>query len=297
MLLITGASGFLGSHVANQATKRTMEVRALVRRTSDCSRLDLPPDCLLIGEMTDRESMQRAVAGCDAVVHCAATTSATAPDPELAQRVNVEGTRTLVALCEQHGVRRYVQISSQSAVPHNQSVYGRTKFQADEIVRASGLQWTILKPGLIYGPGKAGVFSKVVEFTRKFPVVPVLGSGRHEQNPVHVDDVAWAAIECLKTEATIQKEYDLGGAQAMTFDEMIRILLKAQGLKKPLVHLPLPLCMALAKVLEAISKNPPVTTDNVRGVKIAGHVDNSAAEQDFGYRPRDFKEAAGEASI
>lgn len=289
MILVTGASGFLGSTVANLAASRELSVRALVRKNSDCSQLILAPEVLFIGDMQDHESLEHAVKGVDAVIHCAATTSATAPDPDLSQRVNVEGSRALVAACEKHHVRRYVQISSQSALAHNQSVYGRTKFQADEIVRASRLDWTILKPGLIYGPGKSGVFQKVVEFVDKFPVVPVLGSGQHEQRPVHVEDVAWAALECLKTDATIRKEYDLGGQSTLTFDEMIRAIMDGRGKRKPLAHLPLPLCMLLAKVLGTVMKNPPVTTDNVLGVRIAGHVDNTAAERDFGFNPKEFK--------
>ncbi len=295
MILITGASGFLGSTIANMAHARGLPVRALVRPTSDRSRLKLAPDAIIAGDMTNANLLAKAVEGVDAVVHCAATTSVSAPDPQLSHRVNVEGTKLLVQACERAGARRYIQISSQSALAHNPSVYGRTKYLADEVVRASALDWTILKPGLIYGPGKAGVFSKVVEFTQKFPVIPVLGSGKHEQCPVHVEDVAWAALQCIETPLTIHREYDLGGGETMTFDGMIQAILAAQHQSKALVHLPLPLCMLLARTLGLVMKNPPVTTDNVLGVRLAGHVDNTPAERDFHYRPRPFRNSVGES--
>lgn len=290
MLLVTGASGFLGSTIANMAAERGIPVRGLVRRNSDRSRLSHANISLAEGDMADASSLAAALRGVEAVIHCAATTSASAPDMELSRRINVEGTRALVDECRKSGVRRYVQISSQSALPHNRSAYGSTKYLADEIVRGSQLDWTILKPGLIYGSGKAGVFSKVVEFTVKFPVVPVLGSGKHLQSPVHVEDVAWAALECLTSPSTLHREYDLGGRNSMTFDEMIQSILSAGNKRKPLLHLPLPLCMALARTLEMVMKNPPVTTDNVRGVKVAQPIDNSAAQRDFGYAPRDFNQ-------
>ncbi|MCX7014284.1 MAG: hypothetical protein NTW86_17320 [Candidatus Sumerlaeota bacterium] len=130
----------------------------------------------------------------------------------------------------------------------------------------------------------------MVEFTEKFPVVPVLGDGRYEQRPVHVGDVAWAALRCLSTPAAIRKEYDLGGADAMEFNAMIRSILAARGRRKRLLHVPLPLCLALAWGLGLAMKNPPVTADNVYGVRHAPHVDNGPAERDLGYRPRSFEE-------
>jgi nucleoside-diphosphate-sugar epimerase len=294
MILITGASGFLGSAVANQAHGRGLPARGMVRASSDRSRLRLDEPSIVVADMAEVDSLARAVEGVEAVIHCAATTSTGTPDPERSRRVNVEGTRRLVEACQGAGTRRYVQISSQSALPDNPSSYGRTKFEADQIVRASELEWTILKPGLIYGPGPAAVFSKVVEFTEKFPVVPVLGNGRHKQRPVHVEDVAWAALRCLETPESVGREYDLGGAEAMEFNDMLRAILAARGRRKALLHIPLPVCMALARVLGLLMKDPPVTVDNVQGVRLAPDVDNKPAERDLGFRPRSFAEGLSE---
>ena len=290
MLLVTGASGFLGSAIANLAKTRRTPVRGLVRSGSDRSRLRLEPAEIVVGEMADGESLRRAVEGIEAVIHCAATTSVAPPDLALSRRVNVEGTGRLLEACARAGAQRFVQISSQSAVRENSSVYGRTKYEADERVRSSGLAWTILKPGLIYGPGLGGVFGKVIEFADKFPVVPVLGDGRYEQRPVHVEDVAWAALQCHVSPISIRREYDLGGADPMEFNAMIRAILAARGKRKPLIHIPLAVCLALARALGLAMKNPPVTVDNVLGVRWASHIDNGPAERDLGFRPRPFGE-------
>ncbi len=294
MILVTGASGFLGSAIANRAKRRGLAVRGMIRPGSPRHRLQLAPGDLAIGEMENPESLAAAVEGVGAVIHCAASTSVSRPDLAASRRVNVEGLARLIEACQRAGTRRFVLISSQSADPRNPSVYGRTKYEAERRLRESSLEWTILRPALIYGPGDAAVFGKVVEFTRKFPVVPVLGSGRQRQRPVHVDEVAWAALRCLETPASIGKRYDLGGAEFLEFNDMLRELLRAQGLRKPLVHLPLWLCMALARILERVSSNPPVTVDNVLGVQLDAEVDNAPAERDLGFRPRSFRDAVGE---
>jgi predicted dehydrogenase/nucleoside-diphosphate-sugar epimerase len=290
MLLVTGASGFLGSAVVRVARQRGMQVRAMVRTSSSLALLgDLPSDAIIRADMTDPASLDRAVQGCDAVIHCAATVSTGAPDLEKSRKVNVEGTRLLLEACVKAGVRRFVNIGSQSAVPENPSVYGRTKLEQDRVLKATaGIDWTILKPSLIYGAEAKGIFHKMVDLCRKAPVIPNIGSGHEELRPVHADDVAAAALDCLSHPATIGKEYDLGGADSMEMREFVGEILKAVGKKAFLFNLPCPLAMIAARMLSLVLKNPPVTPDNVMGIRMLRHVDISAAERDFGYAPRPF---------
>lgn len=289
MLLVTGASGFLGSTVANLAKRRGMAVRGLVRQNSDRGRLRLEDSEIAVGDMTDGDSLCRATHGATAAIHCAATTSSSKPDWELSRAVNIDGMRSLIEACREAGVRRLIQISTQSSLKENPSAYGQSKYQADQLLRESDLEWTILRPGLIYGPGRAGVFEKVVEFTEKFPFVPVLGDGRNVQRPVHVDEVAWATLRCLEAPGSIRNAYDLGGAEPLEFNAMIRAILEARGRRKPLIHIPLPVCMILARILALAMSDPPVTADHVLGVRLAPHLDNEPAERDLDFRPRTFQ--------
>lgn len=297
MLLVTGASGFLGSAVVARARQRGLDVRAMVRRSSDLSLLgDLPDDAVAYADMTDAQALADALRGCDAVIHCAATTSSAAPDLELSRRVNVEGTRLLLEACAAQGVRRFVNISSQSAHDRNTSVYGMTKLEQDEAVRAAAdIEWTILKPSIIYGPQARGIFDKMVAHCRKLPAIPVIGSGLEPMRPIHVDDVADAALDCLEHGETIGRVYDLGGADELEFNDFLREILRALGLRKRLVHLPIPVAMALARALSLVMKNPPLTPDNVRGIQFAPSVDISAAARDFGFAPRSFRRGLRES--
>jgi len=321
-LLVTGASGFLGSAVTRMAVERGYRVRPAVRTGSPLDLLEtvaVPPGSVVYADMTDVESLRAATRGMDSIIHCAAATSEMAPDLEMSRQVNVKGTESLLdafrrarqdcaetrgadtreaevsdaqaprAWARRTPVRRFIQISSQSAHPGNPSVYGRTKMEADEHVRAAtDIGWTILKPSIIYGPQARGVFAKMVGYCRNLPVIPIPGSGKEEMRPIHVDDVAWAALACLEEPRTIGQTYDLGGADVLTFDDFIGEILKALGRRKPLVHLPVPLLMAAARILSLLMKNPPLTPDNVRGIETAHHVDISAAQRDFGFAPRSF---------
>jgi NADH dehydrogenase len=289
MYLITGASGFLGRRTVQLALDRGLAVRALVRRPTP--ELDLPADCVCQGDVTDPATLAAAVDGVTAVIHAAATTSETAPDEALSRRTNVEGTRNLLEACQKAGVQRWVQISSLSANPHNTSVYGRTKFAADEEVRRCGLRWTILQPGTIYGPGGRGLFAKMVRMTAGgLPAVPMLGNGRQTMRPIYVDDCAAAALDCIDRDASVGQTYTLGCADVITFNDFVRGFLKAQGKRKLLVHIPLWFCFPVARALALVLKNPPVTVDNLVGIKQMKAPEIDPARRDFGFSPVTFEE-------
>lgn len=289
MLLITGAGGFLGRRLVELAVRRGHRVRAFIRRRQT-DEVPLPSQEIYHGDLTDAASVAGAVDRVDAVIHAAATTSESAPDENLSWRTNVEGTKNLLAACGLAGVRRFIQISSLSANPSNTSVYGRTKFAADEEVCRSTLSWTILQPGTIFGPGSRGLFAKMARLTKKLPIVPVFGSGKQTMRPIFVDDAAGAALDCLDHDRCIGATYALGCEDAITFNDFIRGIGRAQGKRKRLLHAPLWFCFPIARLLGLILKNPPVTVDNLVGIKQMKAPDITPAKRDFGFSPLTFKE-------
>jgi nucleoside-diphosphate-sugar epimerase len=295
-LLVTGANGFLGSRIVLRALEEGYQVRALVRGKSDLSLL--PPEGVEIfrGDLTDAEALKQAAEGMDAVIHVGGVTPEKSPDWDLSRRVNVGGTENIITACHGAGIRRVVQISSMSAFPENPSAYGSTKYQADEVLRATGLDYTILRPSIIFGPGDRGVYAKMVKELMKLPFVPVIGNGKGPMRPVHVDDVAWAVVAVLERPNTIRKTYMLGGRDPMTMNDFLRATVEAHGKRARLLHLPVWLCRILAKTLALVSKNPPLTEDNIAGITMAQTVDNSAAERDFGYQPRGYAESLRQAA-
>jgi NADH dehydrogenase len=291
LLLVTGAAGFLGSHVVRAALARGYRVRASIRPSSDRAELDALSNVeAVIGDVTDVASLARAVEGIGAAVHCAATTSEGRPDLARSRAVNVEGTRALVEAASRVGRPRWIQISSMSAHPGSTSVYGRTKFEADGVVRASALPWTILRPSIIFGPGDRGVIAKSVRLMRKLPIMPVVGDGRQLLRPILAAEVAAAALDCIERPQTVGKTYAIGGSEEVTFNEFLKRLGEAAGAQRPAIHLPIGLSMLIARALGAVSANPPLTVDNVLGVKEAQRVDIAPATADFGFAPASFSE-------
>jgi len=292
IVLITGASGFLGSRTVKLALERGHEVRAFVRSRNPPAHPNLSPENMVIGDMTDPASFISAVKNANAVIHCAAITSEGKPDWALSRRVNVEGTRNLINAVQQHGApnARWIQISSMSAHPVSTSAYGVTKREADDEVKKSNLPWTILRPSIIYGPGGKGLVSKTLSLMQKLPVLPVVGSGHELLRPIYVDDVARAALDCIENKQTFGKSYMLGGADEISFNGFLHHLANSAGLRRPLIHIPIPVALLLARSLGIISKNPPITADNVLGIKQLQRVEIAPAIHDFGFQPVGFEE-------
>ncbi|PYU17855.1 MAG: hypothetical protein DMG32_27020, partial [Acidobacteria bacterium] len=290
MILITGASGFLGAHLANYAAKRGREVRCMVRRSSQTS--DLNPKRMEIrhGDLLDPLSLRAALESpVRTVVHCAATTSETKVDYAQSFKVNVEGTRNLLQACQERGIDRFIMISTQSANEQNASTYARTKFAADLAVKESPQAYTILKPSTIYGPGSKGLFAKMVRLLDRLPVVPILGSGSRLIRPIHVFDLCEAILDCESCDHAFGKTYDLGGRDLVSYEDFISAILQARKKKKPFVQVSLPVCGALAAAFSFL-KNPPFTRDNVLGLNQNQVCRIDAARDDFGFSPRGLRE-------
>ena len=267
-------------------------MRCLLRPSSDRSLIAGLPVETTVGDVTDRDAMRTVTPGVDAVVHCAATTSETSSDYAASHRTNAVGTKHLVEACEENGVARFVLISTQSANESNTSAYGRTKLEAERIVEASKLAYTILRPSTVYGPGARGLFAKIGRYVSTLPLVPVIGNGRQRFRPIYVGDVAQAILLCLESAATVRKKYDLGGLDGISFAEFIDGVGEALGKKRPQLRLPVPLCLGIARVL-SFAKNPPLTVDNIVGITQMSECDISKAQEDFGFLPLSFAEGIG----
>jgi NADH dehydrogenase len=164
--------------------------------------------------MLDQSSLERAVQGCAAVAHLAAAKAD-------GRKVKISRRRSapLGQACVLAGCRRLINISTQSTKIPRMGTYARTKRAADEIFHSSGLDVTSLLPSIVYSETKGGVFGTILQFVQKAPVVVVLGNGKWRSAPVYVGDVSSAVIACLETPLTIGKAYDIGGPEAVRFDD------------------------------------------------------------------------------
>ncbi len=280
-VLITGASGFLGSALAPALAAAGHTPRLLFRRAPPAGRA---AGEVVVGDLSEPGTLAEAVRGAGAVVHLAAATSAGRIDPVEAHRVNVGGATALIAACRAAACRRVVVLSTQHVHLPRCGVYGRTKRIADALFAGSGLDVTILRPSLVYGRGERGVFVKLASLVKKLPVIPVVGPGTWQMRPLFLPDLLGLIAETLERPELAGRSYDAGGPDAVSYNGFLAAICSALGRPCRRVHLPLSLSFAIAWSLERLLRQPPLTTENVHGARLSAACDTTRLMRDF--RPR-----------
>jgi NADH dehydrogenase len=275
LILVTGGSGFVGGHVVHELRGRGLPVRCLVRDPRRASKLAAWGCELVQGDMTDVPALGRAVDGAEAVVHLVAIRQGRERD---FQRVMVEGTRTLVEAARSAGVGRFVQMSALGTSEQTKNLvpYYGAKWETEEIVRGSGLAHVILRPSFVFGRD-GGILPTFVKIARYTPVTPITGSGKQRIQPIWADDVATYFADSVAREDVIGKTFELGGPDAVTWNELWARLKRALGLRRPSVHVPMAVMRANARVTERLPGDIPLTRDLL---KMLEHGDNVVSNDD-----------------
>jgi NADH dehydrogenase len=259
LILVTGANGFVGSHVVRALVEGGERVRAMVRDVRGAKALE-GVDCELVhGDVTDPDSLAGAVAGCESLVHLVAII---AGRPDDFDRVIAQGTRNLVTAAEQGGARRFVYVSALGAHdPEAPDVpYYRAKRAAEVAIAGSRLEHVVLRPTFVFGPD-GGALPRFIRIAKLAPVTPVVGDGAQRIQPVWVDDAVAAVRLALRT-AERGLVVELGGPDVVDWDELWRRIKDALGTRRPALHLPVWLMRAQAVFLERLP-SPPVTRDQL----------------------------------
>ncbi len=287
MILVTGGTGFVGTHLIRRLRKDDIAVRVVVRNPFKAQPLkDLGVD-VVQGDMADAASLEQAAAGCERVVHLVGiiqeTTGATF------RGVHVDGTRNLLGASRKAGVRQFLYQSALGTRPGAKSAYHKTKWEAEELVRASTIPFTILRPSLIYGPGDQFTI-RLSDMLKLSPVLPVIGSGTSKIQPIYIDDVTECIATAVAGDCCLNEIYEIGGPEQLTYEEVFHAIAEAMGVKRPPVHLPLLLVKTMARMFETVLPAPPVTTDQL----IMLQEDNICSLRDirdaFGIEPITFRD-------
>jgi len=287
MILVTGGTGFVGTHLLQRMRKEGLPVRALVRDTAKAGPLqDLGVE-IAEGAISDRAALERAAAGCERVIHLVGIIQE-APGQTF-HAVHVDGTKNLLEASRKAGARHIVFQSALGTRPRAKSAYHRTKWEAEELVRASGIPFTILRPSLIYGPGDLFTV-RLADMIRRSPVIPIIGSGKAKVQPLFIEDMAACLLKTVQGDAFLNEIYELGGPEQLTYAQVTAAIAEALGVKRPTLHLPLFFIQPMARMLETVLPRPPVTTDQL----IMLQEDTVCALRDirdaFGIEPIGFKQ-------
>jgi uncharacterized protein YbjT (DUF2867 family) len=287
MILVTGGTGFVGGHLIRRLRQQDIAVRAVVRQPDKAAWLkDLGVD-VVKGDVSDRASLEKAAEGCDGAIHLVGIIQE-APGASF-REVHVEGTRRILDAARKAGVRHFFYQSALGTRPNARSDYHRTKWEAEELVRASTIPFTILRPSLIYGPGDQFTI-RLSEMIRMSPVLPVIGTGRSKVQPIFVNDVISCIVKAVTGGSFLNEMYEIGGPEQLTYEEVTVTIAAVMGRKRPALHMPLFFMKPLARVLETVLPRPPITTDQL----IMLQEDNVCGMRDirdaFGIEPVPFRD-------
>jgi NADH dehydrogenase len=280
-VLVTGGTGFIGSHIVRRLLSSGHRVAVMSRNPKRV------PDGVEVrrGDVSDAGSLQAAMAGVDAVVSAVQFPNHPVENPRKGytyMAVDGEGTERQVAAARAAGVKRFVYLSGAGVRPDQTAPWFRAKLRAEKAVRESGIPFTIFRPSWVYGPEDRSL-NKFVTFARALPFVPVIGNGRTRVQPVHVDDLAEAVASSINLPQAAGQTYDVGGPETLTMDEIIRTMLEVMGKRRPLLHSPVGL-MKLATAPLTLLPTPPLSPGAVEFVVMEEPVDNGALLRDFGLR-------------
>jgi NADH dehydrogenase len=239
MLLLTGATGSIGSRLLPLLLERGEDVRCLVRepRRLGSRRVDVQIALGDLGEMSDPHTVRQALRGVDTVVHLAATIRD--QPPKRLEELNGLATVRLLQAAERSGVRRFVFFSALDAGAAQRTRFFRAKWLAERAVISSPLATTVFAPSIVYDHSDPWI-----TLLRRFsflPVLPVSGAGRAEFQPIWAEDVARCVVADLEgdTPETGRERYELAGPETLSYDDMSDLVSRIAGRPRPLVHLPL----------------------------------------------------------
>jgi uncharacterized protein YbjT (DUF2867 family) len=260
LILVTGATGFVGGHIVRTLRAQDRPVRALVRDPRRAVELETLGIQLVQGDMTDAESLRRAADGCDAVLHLVAIRQG---KPDAFQRIMTQGTRDLLSAAATAGVTRFVHMSALGTSDETKDLlpYYRARWEMEQAVRGAGLTHVIFRPSFIFARD-GGILPTFRRLARLAPFTPVTGPGEQRIQPIWADDVASYFARALDLEAADNGTWELGGPDVVTWNEFWARLRRALGIRRrPLVHMPMTFMRANALVTERLPGDIPLTRD------------------------------------
>ncbi|MEN8144676.1 MAG: NAD-dependent epimerase/dehydratase family protein [Gemmatimonadota bacterium] len=278
-ILVTGADGFLGCHLLPRLLSRGHMIRAVHRGLSGAGEAAAPGVDWRIADMLDPDSLIGLASECDCLIHLAgndpAGLSESAPGGG-GVHAHALGAANIAAEARRAGIQRLVLVSALGSDRGNSSVL-RDKFMAEETVRASGLDYVILRPSVIYGPGDA-LTSRLALILRRLPVFPLLGDGRFVLQPVAVEDIIDALAQAVERRDVSRSLFELVGPDHIQFNELIEIVGRAIGIRRPVLRLPAALAAPVTWLTRTLRRPYPMSPSQLNLLRAGGtseRADNS----------------------
>jgi uncharacterized protein YbjT (DUF2867 family) len=288
MILVTGATGFVGGHLVRRLLVDGCKVRALVRGGAPPRDLPVHEIEFAAGDVTDRDSLCSAMKGVETVVHLVGVIAE--HGHASFEAVHVNGTRNVVEAASKTGVHRLVHMSALGTRPQATCRYHQTKWQAEQLVRSGGdagnstYRWTILRPSVIFGEGD-GFTAAVRSLLGMGPFIPIAGDGSTRLQPIFIDDLVASIAWCLARDEALGQTYELGGPEHLTFERVVDILAHHLGVQKRKLRVPIALMFLMSCAQEVLARSPRVTVDQLKMMSEDNICELTVLSDTFGIEP------------
>lgn len=276
MILVTGGTGFVGSAIVKELLRRGQSV-AVLGRDADKIRKRLGTDVEpRAGDVRDATTLAPAMSGIDIVINAVQFPGSPIENRRKGytfEEIDLKGTRNQVDAAKAADVKRFVYISGVGAAKDAQKHWFRYKWEAEDYLQKSGLEWVVLRPTWVFGPEDVSL-NRFLGFASKLPFVPMFGSGKQDMQPVFIDDVGRAAADCaLKPEAANQL-FEIGGPDVMSMNDVVTTALEVKGKKRMLLHQPVFVGKTIG-MLSGILPSPPLSADAIDFITESAVADNT----------------------
>jgi NADH dehydrogenase len=288
VIAVAGSTGFVGRHLVRRLAGQGLRVRGLARNPAAARALFPASVEIVQADLLQPDTLGPALSGVDVLVHCAAITAdrKEASHGEYA-RVNGDGTRNLVAAARAARTRKIVLLNGLGTKRGADGSYMRTRWEMAEAVRTSGLAWVSPQPSILFGDG-APFQAAIAKLARTSPVVPSLGSGRTKMQPLWVEDLCTCLALCVDQPTWDGRAMDLGGPDQLPYTEVVRLILAAAHLRRPIMPVPLPLARIAAQAMNLLP-NPPLVPATLGLFDFDNATGLDSVQKIFGFAPRSMR--------
>ncbi len=280
MILVAGGTGFVGSAIVRELLHRGEKVAVLGRDLSKVRARfgdDVEPRA---ADVRDPEALAVAMRGADVVVNAVQFPNSPIENRRKGwtfEEIDLKGTRNQVDAAKSAGARRFVYVSGVGAAKESDRHWFRYKWEAERYLQGSGLEWVIVRPTWVYGPGDVSL-NRFLGFARLLPFIPMFGNGKQSMQPVFIDDVGRICADCATRPETANTLFELGGPDIMTMNDVVKTALEVAGKRRLLLHQPALIGKMIGSAASVLP-SPPLSADSIDFITESAVADNTLLDR------------------
>jgi len=285
-IFITGATGKVGKKIVQALSMKGHDIIAVCK--TGAAETVAENVTVLRADLCDTTSYEAALNNIDTVVHAAAVTHTNTIERYYA--VNAHATAALIEACKRFCVKRFIFVSTR-AISEDGGHYSKSKSIAERYLFESDLDWVVLRLAEVYGmSGNVGV-DGMLQGIEKLPFIPIIGSGKYELSPVHVDDAVVAIVSAVEKKELKRQIYTIAGPESFSYNQLIDCILRVRGINRPRVHVTLPVVRFLAALSASVFGDRFLVKDQLPRLVCKKDGAITSAGRDLDFMPRRFEDA------